>query len=395
MTLAQGRPVRVARILLFLALTFGISWGVEFWELSLERRGTSYGLTLPPLGMVVPAFVAIALRLFAFRDSPIHVSRYRQRPRWILIGFLVLGLGHGTIVLLAANGIGPASFLKIAGSNLTILWALSVFYIYRRSSEADVKRGGLWIGDNGVSLKFLVAIVLFLLLQGLLDLVFGLGHFTPRAETLYGIVVPGRLYVPSLVLAFGFFAVIAMPLGALAITFGEEYGWRGFLQDELAGIGLRRSALLIGLIWGTWHIPILLSGVHTYPPTAAGFATSLVFFSLWGVVQTYVVLKSGGIWAAAFLHGLVNSVYGFMRVYFVKPDDKIMSFGLGVFGVASLLLVVVAIWQDPVWVRHLRPAGASGPPADHDLSRLHADRLPNAPPSLTTQPDSVHDSSVA
>jgi membrane protease YdiL (CAAX protease family) len=266
-------------------------------------------------------------------------------------------VAHGSVVLLSAAGIGPVKLLRIAGTNLTILWALSVFYNYRRSAEAAVKRAGLWIGDNNVSLKFLLAIVAFLLLQGTLDLVFGLGDFRPRADSLYGISVPSALYLPTLALGFLFFAVIAMPLGALAITFGEEYGWRGFLQDQLAGIGMRQAGLLIGLIWGIWHIPILLTGVHTYPPTAAGFATSFVFFSLWGVVQTYVVLKSGSIWPAAFLHGLVNSVYGFIRIYIVSPDDKILSFGLGIYGVACLALVVAAIWRDPVWTRDRLESG--------------------------------------
>lgn len=356
---SSPRRVRTARILLFLGLTFGLSWGLGFLEWSLERAGTSYGLVLPPLGMLIPAFVAIGLRLLVFRDSTIHYGHYRERPRWIYIAFLALVVAHGSVVLCAAAGIGPVRLLKIAGSNLTILWALSVFYHYRRSSEASVKRAGLWIGNNDVSLKFLLAIVAFLLLQATLDLLFGLGDFRPRADSLYGVAVPSRLYLPALVLGFGFFAVVAMPLGGLAVTFGEEYGWRGFLQDELAGIGLRRSALLIGLIWGVWHIPILLTGVHTYPPTGTGFATAFVFFSLWGVVQTYVVLKSGSIWPAAFLHGLVNSVYGFIRTYVVRPDDKILSFGLGIYGVACLALVVGAIWSDPVWSRSRAAIGGS------------------------------------
>lgn len=350
--LDSGRPrVRAGRVVLYILLTFGLSWGVMFLQRALERSGTSYGLELPPLGMLIPAFVAISLRLFAYRDSPIHTGQYRERPRWILLSFLALVVLHGSVVLLAATGTGPVPLLRIAGTNLTILWALGVFYFYRRSSEASVKRAGLWIGDNDVSLRFLVAIVAFLLVQAALDLGCGLGQLRPRADSLYGIAVPAPLYAPALIVGFVFFAVTAMPLGGLAVTFGEEYGWRGFLQDELRVLGARPSAMLIGLIWGVWHIPILLSRIHTYPPTQAGFAASFAFFTLWGVIQSYVVLKTGSIWPAAFMHGLVNSVYGFIRAYVVRPDDKIFSFGLGIYGIACLGLAVAAVWRDPVWTR--------------------------------------------
>lgn len=77
----------------------------------------------------------------------------------------------------------------------------------------------------------------------------------------------------ALILAFGF-AVTGVPLSGLAVVFGEEYGWRGFLQDELVKLGKRHGVLLVGLIWGLWHLPVILSGIHTYPPTGLGSSLS-------------------------------------------------------------------------------------------------------------------------
>lgn len=152
----------------------------------------------------------------------------------------------------------------------------------------------------------------------------------------------------ALILAFGF-AVTGVPLSGLAVVFGEEYGWRGFLQDELVKLGKRHGVLLVGLIWGLWHLPVILSGIHTYPPTGLGLGLGLVFFVLWGFVQSYAVLKARSIWAAAFLHGLVNSVYALMLAYVVHPDDKVLSFGLGVYGLACLGVVVLFVLRDSVW----------------------------------------------
>jgi hypothetical protein len=41
--------------------------------------------------------------------------------------------------------------------------------------------------------------------------------------------------------------------------FFEELGWRGFLQDRLQKrFGVFRAAVVIGAVWGAWHIPMYL-----------------------------------------------------------------------------------------------------------------------------------------
>ncbi|NIS83292.1 MAG: hypothetical protein GTO14_24540 [Anaerolineales bacterium] len=61
------------------------------------------------------------------------------------------------------------------------------------------------------------------------------------------------------------------------------------------------------------------------------------------------MLKTNSIWVAAFLHGLVNSVYSFTICYLVRPADKLISFGLGIFGLMCLAVVGFGVFRDPVW----------------------------------------------
>jgi membrane protease YdiL (CAAX protease family) len=190
--------------------------------------------------------------------------------------------------------------------------------------------------------------VAFLLLQPALNLVFGLGTFQGIREQVYGLAVPRALYPVALVLALAL-AATGTPLSGLASTFGEEVGWRGILQGAWLRYGKRRAALLVGLVWGLWHVPVIAGGIHTYPPTPLGYALALVFFVLWGVVQSYAVLKTGSIWVAAFLHALVNSVYAFTLTYLVRPADKIGSFGLGLYGLLCLAPIALLLLRDPVW----------------------------------------------
>ncbi len=58
----------------------------------------------------------------------------------------------------------------------------------------------------------------------------------------------------------------------LAIAFsapfqaGEEIGWRGYALPRLAArFGLARASLLLGTVWGCWHVPqFLIRDADTY-----------------------------------------------------------------------------------------------------------------------------------
>jgi membrane protease YdiL (CAAX protease family) len=40
---------------------------------------------------------------------------------------------------------------------------------------------------------------------------------------------------------------------------GEEIGWRGYLLPKLsARVGLPRASIIVGVIWGAWHLPFFL-----------------------------------------------------------------------------------------------------------------------------------------
>jgi len=345
------RGQRIGRVALFLSLTFALSWGFDLLIALTIGHHAYLELGLSPLGMCFPAFVALILRLFVFQDSPIHYRRYRDKPRIILYGFLLLTVLYGIVTLVGVLSPPerPALFQGV-GNLLATLWTLLVFTVAGQSGQDELGRAGLQLGDAGRSLRLVLGVVVFFALQAGLNLMLGLGSFAGQAERVYGIAVPGGLYSLALVVALGL-AVTGIPLSGLAVVFGEEYGWRGFLQDELVGLGKRRGVLLVGLVWGVWHFPVILSGVHTYPSTALGLGLGLVFFILWGFVQSYAVLKIGSIWVAAFMHGVVNSVYAFVLEYVVRPDDVILSFGLGVYGLACLAVVVWVILRDPVWDR--------------------------------------------
>jgi len=298
--------------------------------------------------MFVPALVAICLRRFVFHESPINRRHYGERPGWVLHGFLILFLVQVGAAIMAVATDAPGWLVNGTGTWSMILWTLVFIRLYRKQGEESFGRAGLQLGRVDLGFRIALGFVFFLVLQGALDLLFGLGR--NLLGTVPGIAAPlPEGAEPAILIVAFLLSIVGTPLGSLALLFGEEYGWRGYLQDALAPVGRRSSALMIGLVWGIWHIPIIMSGVHTYPPTATGFLVAFVFFSLWGFVQSFAVWKTGSIWTAAVLHGIVNGLYGFIRTFVVRPDDKLLSFGLGLYGVICLFFVVVFIWRGPVW----------------------------------------------
>ncbi|MEZ5238966.1 MAG: CPBP family intramembrane glutamic endopeptidase [Microthrixaceae bacterium] len=110
--------------------------------------------------------------------------------------------------------------------------------------------------------------------------------------------------------------------------FGEEIGWRGFLWDRLLPErGFRDSAVVVWLVWGTWHLPLfwVVASYRDFAPIGViGWVVSLFFgtvflgwlyeFSgrsilavvLWHVVYNFAVATDGSSsWGSAVLSGAV------------------------------------------------------------------------------------------
>jgi hypothetical protein len=50
------------------------------------------------------------------------------------------------------------------------------------------------------------------------------------------------------------------------VAAGEEIGWRGYMLTRLIDAGVPRPVLVSGVIWGLWHVPLILGGVYLAGP---------------------------------------------------------------------------------------------------------------------------------
>src|SRR5215212_10045478 len=101
---------------------------------------------------------------------------------------------------------------------------------------------------------------------------------------------------------------VGVPIGTL-LAFGEEFGWRGYLLPKLLPLGEVKAALIVGLIWGPWHLPLLIVGLN-YPeqPLTAVLAVFLLSATLLSLLHTRFYVASGySLIAVSLLHGSLNT----------------------------------------------------------------------------------------
>lgn len=81
-------------------------------------------------------------------------------------------------------------------------------------------------------------------------------------------------------------------IAALLVPIGEEIGWRGFAQPRLlANHGPLRASVILGLLWGGWHLPMF---VAVGAATPYYLALMIPYFVAGGVMFTWFYQRTNG-----------------------------------------------------------------------------------------------------
>src|SRR5215210_6057491 len=170
----------------------------------------------------------------------------------------------------------------------------------------------------------------------------------PAIVVLSAIVMPGALAsfraaaLPSTL----FLYVVAGPV--LLFAGGpvfEEIGWRGFALPRLQRLyGPLVGSLVLGALWGLWHLPLFLIPSWDTPH---GSLLDVALFVTWAVAITIVITwvfnnTKGSILLAILAHGSINSAAVAVYGLFPAPavTEGITNVVIG-FGVVALLIVAL------------------------------------------------------
>ncbi len=91
---------------------------------------------------------------------------------------------------------------------------------------------------------------------------------------------------------------------------GEELGWRGYaLPRLLSRMTPLRAALLLGVVWGVWHLPAFFVSGTAQHDTSMGVVWLILGTTLTSIIMTWLYRRTGGdVLASGVLVHLMNNV---------------------------------------------------------------------------------------
>ena len=206
---------------------------------------------------------------------------------------------------------------------LLVMWVPAVVtIIIKRFSKEGFKDVGFRIGNLKYYLFAFLLILLMIPLEVFLSLVSGVAQYNDKFVTIsQGTVQLGADWKFALLFGFKnlslpFFilnnlaSMLVASIIGIIFAFGEELGWRGFLQNKLfARMRMTPGVIILGLIWGFWHLPANLMGLQ---PTANPQLNALVLFPLFTIcfsaILAWFYIKSRSIFLVSFLHAANNTI---------------------------------------------------------------------------------------
>src|SRR5215204_2571010 len=163
------------------------------------------------------------------------------------------------------------------------------------------------------------------------------------ATPLASFVMPeGGLIDPILSFCIEFVIVV------FVLGLSEEIGMRGYLQPHLMSLGRNRALLLVGLVWATWHMPLIFLTPFYH---AAG--NKLIILPLfYGTIVAasfffgYMRIYTGSIWPASIAHAVHNAAWGALGAFTVTSYPVVVNqYLVGDNGILILIGVAIgAIW---------------------------------------------------
>lgn len=295
-----------------------------------------------------------------------------------VVAFVLLACGLAWLVALPlwlgeglASPLAPLLLPAMMGT--PAIAALVVVFAFRVPASSRLRFLGMWpLRPAGRLALFLalglvlpiVVVVVTTLVAGALGLVqldlVGFSGFAAQVAS----AVPAGTPLPPVALLVAL-QLAAIPLGALVnsvLAFGEELGWRGWLQTALRPLGTWPSLLLTGAVWGLWHAPIILLGYNFARTDVTGLLFMLGGCLAWGVLLGWLRLRSDSLWPAVLAHGSLNAVAGIVLLLSAAGQAPDLAL-VGPLGVVAWVVVAVAV-AAIVLSRQLRPGAPTALASD-------------------------------
>ena len=119
---------------------------------------------------------------------------------------------------------------------------------------------------------------------------------------------------------------------------GEEMGWRGYLlRDFEKRYSLLVSALLVGIVWGFWHLPIWFTLKYTGFDLVRYIVFFLVEILSFSVIMAVFYRRQENLLIPIWIHFLINFLVGLVKI------DLLNLMGWMALGYTLLAIVLIGV----------------------------------------------------
>lgn len=281
---------------IFWGITFGgpVLLGILMWL--VYRTGNAVGI-FPVAWMFLPAAAVMVGQIVAKKKDP----SLPDLPKGFIITFIITAVLEVLCCTLSFFMNGDTVTLI---GNVIFMVGSIVSLILLAVTKKEIKAA------YGLSMKniktgifaVLLFIVLLLCLNTVPDVISNLAEGKP-------VIPDDPEAVTQIIMSVVTIATLPVSLFMCFIPyFGEEYGWRYYLQPKLQSkFGKRLGVVILGIVWGLWHAPI---NMFFYSPETVvqGIAIQVIACIAFGIFFAWAYMKTGNIWVVTAIHFFNNNM---------------------------------------------------------------------------------------
>lgn len=299
---ADGREIcRFLTVVFILTLIIGIATAYGYYIGSNIRMAGYVMMLIPALSVI------LTVKWNKTKVYPKKIFDFYQVTAFLIFLYVVISIFMGIdlpsdlgIVRLLFNG------ESLVGNILSIIVGLTnfflIFFIYENNQMEENKEVmKLWKLSDFNFKKIIQYTFYFIVLENIIMIVVGI-LYVNIDFVLY--ILDYKFWLKEVIM-------IPMVFFHVPVYFGEEYGWRFFLQPRLQKkFGKIKGVILLGVIWGIWHLPMVLfycSTPENFFYAVTHQITGCIFLS---IVFAYFYEKSGSLWCVVSFHSINNAIAG-------------------------------------------------------------------------------------
>ena len=229
---------------------------------------------------------------------------------------------------------GYSMVVVIIGAFAPLLAAITL--VYREEGRQGIKAFFRQVLDFKIKPIYLILALALPLLIHVIAHYLALALGLDVAQTLF----PSEISVSPVILAIPYFFLMLVIGGGQ-----EEFGWRGYAQEPLQEkIGVIPASLVIGVIWGIWHLPLwfMAGDLHS----AYSFLAFVMMTTSISLIYAWLYKSSGKkLIVVMFFHAMSNTaapLLPFLHGIEGKPESAYWIYAVVnvVFGLLFVFLLI-------------------------------------------------------